>query len=94
MINYEIARILQYGIPVLGGVICIIVGIIIDRSYWKPRIYRYADREIVKTLEYQKNKIEQLERDIIDRDHIISDFRGHMKIARKSALTIIGVTEK
>jgi len=98
MINYEIAEILHTLGPYLTGAIAggiyVVIGILIDRAYWKPRIYRYADREIVKTLEYQENKIKQLEKDIVDKNDIISDLKGHMKIAKKSALTIIGVVEK
>ena len=98
MLNYEIAEILHtlgpYLAGALAGGICVVIGILIDRAYWKPRIYRYADREIVKTLEYQDNKIKQLENVITDQKEIISDYKGHMKIAKKSALTIIGVVEK
>lgn len=94
MLGYEIAKILHEFGPYLIAVFCVVIGILIDRAYWKPRIYRYADREIVKTLEYQKNKIEALKAEVMEKKEIISDYKGHMKIAKKSALTIIGVTEK
>lgn len=98
MLTYEVSQILHvigpYFVGALGGSILITIGVLIDRAYWKPRIYRYADREVVKTLEYQSNKIKQLENIITDQKDIISDLKGHMKIAKKSALTIIGVVEK
>jgi len=94
MLNYELSQIVNILAPILIAIFCILVGVLIDRAYWKPRIYRYADREIVKTLEYQKNKIDQLEQEIREKKSIISDFKGNMKIAKKSALMIIGVSER
>jgi len=94
MIAYEISKILNQFGPYLIAVFCLLVGVLLDRGYWIPRIYRYADREIVKTLEYQKNKIKQLEKEIIDLKEVNSDLKGYMKIAKKSALRIIGVVEK
>ena len=91
MLNYEFAQILHTLQPYLITTGCIIVGILIDRAYWKPRIYRYADREIVKTLEYQANKIEALEQEIREKNSIISDLKGYMKIVKKSALNIVEV---
>jgi len=91
MLNYELAQILHTLQPYLITICCIIVGILIDRTYWKPRIYRYANREIVKTLEYQKNKIEALEQDIREKNSIISDLRGYIKMAKISALKIVEV---
>ena len=93
MIAYEISKILNQSGPYLIAVFCVVVGILLDRGYWILRIYRYADREIVKTLEYQKNKIKQLEKEIVDLKEINSDLRGFLKIARKSALRIIGAVE-
>ena len=94
MLDYEISLILHELFPYLAGAVCVIIGIIIANIFWKARIHRYAKTEIVETLEYQKNKIEQLEKDITDKNAIISDFKGYMKIAKRSALTIIGVSEK
>ena len=94
MLNYELSIILHEFGPYLIAVFCVIVGILIDRAYWKPRIYRYADREIVRTLEYQANRIEKLEEQLREKKEIISDLRGYMRIAKKSALRIMGVVEK
>jgi len=98
MINYEIAEILHtlgpYLTGAIAGSVCVIIGIIIANIFWKARIHRYAKTEVVETLEYQKNKIESLEKEISNQKEIISDYKGHMKIAKKSALTIIGVVEK
>lgn len=94
MINFEISRIILPATLTIGAVICILIGIMIDRGYWKPRIYRYSKAEVIKTLEYQKNKIDQLEREIVDKNDIISDYKGHEKVSRIAALKIIGVTDK
>ena len=47
MIAYEISKILNQFGPYLIAVFCLLVGVLLDRGYWIPRIYRYADREIV-----------------------------------------------
>ncbi len=93
MLDYELSLILRELAPYLTGAVCVIIGIIISNTFWKARIYRYAKSEILKTMEYQKNKIDQLEKDMIDKKTIISDLKGHLKIVRKSALTILGVTK-
>ncbi len=97
MLEYEISIILHTLWPYLSGVVissfCIVIGILIDRAYWKPRIYRYADREIVKTLEYQKNKISQLEEELKEKNSVISELKGIIKVSRMAALKIIGVVK-
>ena len=97
MIDYELALILHNIGPIIAGVlagsVCVVVGIIIANIFWKARIHRYAKTEVVETLEYQKNKIESLEKEIHEKNTIISDYKGVVKIANTAALKIIGVTK-
>ena len=97
MLNYEISLILHNTGPIiagtLAGAICVIIGILISNMFWKARIHRYAKTEIVQVMEYQKNKIEQLESIIREKDSIISDQRGSLKVAKIAALKIVGCIE-
>lgn len=91
MLEYELSQVIHVLIPILGNTLSVIAGIIVSNIFWKARIHRYAKTEIVETLEYQKNKIEFLESENKRKDTIISDQKGLLKIAKNSALKIIGV---
>lgn len=93
MLEYEISQILHTIAPYLVNTVSMLTGIIISNMFWKVRIYRYASSTILKTLEYQKNKIEQLEGIIIEKKDIISDQRGSLKVAKMAALKIMEVVK-
>lgn len=93
MLEYEISRIIHELLPYISNTISVLTGIIVSNMFWKARIHRYAKTEIVETLEYQKNKIDRLEREIMEKDSIISDLRGNEKIVKIAALKIMGVTK-
>jgi len=93
MLNYELSQILHTLTPILGSALSVIIGIIISNAFWKARIHRYAKTEVIETLEYQKNKIDYLEKELIDKKTIISDQVGDLKIAKMAAMKIIGVTK-
>ena len=93
MLEYEISQILHTVGPYLVNTLSMVTGIIISNIFWKARIYRYANSTILKTLEYQVNKIEYLEHEIIDKKTIISDQRGSLKVAKIAALKIVGVVK-
>ena len=93
MLNYELIQILHVLTPILGNTLSVIAGIIISNLFWKARIHRYAKTEVVETLEYQKNKIEYLDSENKRKDVIISDQKGLLKIAKLSALKIVGVVK-
>ncbi len=90
MLDYEISRVVHVLIPYIAPTLSVVVGIIISNMFWKARIYRYANATILKTLEYQANKIEQLEEKIRDNNSLISDQKGSLKIVKTAALKIIG----
>lgn len=93
MLQYELSQILNvigpYLAGAIGGAICVVIGIIISNIFWKARIHRYAKTEIVETLEYQKNKIDQLESEIREKKSLISDLKGIIKISKLAALKIM-----
>lgn len=97
MLDYELSQILHTAGPIivgsLAGAICVIIGILVANLFWKARIYRFANATILKTLEYQSNKIEQQEEIIKDKNLIISDQRGSLKVAKIAALRIVGVVK-
>ena len=93
MLKYELSQILHSVGPYLINTFSVISGIIIANMFWKARIYRYASATILKTLEYQANKIEHLEADIKIKDSLISDLRGSLKVAKIAALKIVGVVK-
>ena len=93
MLNYELSQVVHVLTPILGSALSVIIGIIISNMFWKARIHRYAKTEIVETLEYQKNKIEHLEEELREKKIIISDQAGNLKIAKMTAMKIIGVTK-
>lgn len=92
MLEYELSQIIHTLTPYLIVVISVLTGVVISNVFWTRRIYRYADREIVKTLEYQKNKIDALNQEIVEKNSIISELKGYLKIAKMSAAKILGVT--
>ncbi len=93
MIGYELSQLLHFAIPYMGGALCVVIGIIIANIFWKARIHRYAKTEIVETLEYQKNKIESLENEIIQKDETISEYVGIIKVVNIAALKIVGASK-
>ena len=93
MSKYIILDIVYVLTPFLGNALSMLTGIIIANIFWKARIYRYASATILKTMEFQSNKIEHLEQEIIDKKDIVSSLRGSLKVAKTSALKIIEVTE-
>lgn len=93
MLEYELSQVIHTLLPYLGNTLSVISGIIISNMFWKARIYRYANATILKTMEYQSNKIEYLENEIIDKNSLISESKGSLKIAKIAALKIIEVTK-
>ena len=96
MLNYEISQLVQELIsvlPIIINTLSVIAGIIIANIFWKARIHRYAKTEVVETLEYQKNKIEQLTAEVARKDFIISDLRGCLRVVKLSALKIISASK-
>lgn len=93
MLEYELSQILHIVGPYLINTFSVISGIIISNIFWKARIYRYASATILKTMEYQSNKIEYLESDIRIKDNQISDLRGSLKVAKIAALKIVGIVK-
>ena len=93
MLGYEISRIIHELLPYISNTLSVLTGVIVSNIFWKARIYRYANATILKTLEYQANKIEHLEADIKIKDSLISDLRGSLKIVKIAALKIVGVVK-
>ena len=91
--KYLILDVIHVLTPFLGNALSMVTGIIIANIFWKARIHRYAKTEVVETLEYQKNKIEQLKKELVDKKEIISDLRGSLKVAKTAALKIVGVVK-
>ena len=93
MLEYELSQILHSVGPYLINTFSVISGIIIANMFWKARIHRYAKTEVVETLEYQKNKIDEYKRLLTEKDSLISDLRGSLKVAKIAALKIVGVVK-
>ena len=93
MLDYELSQVIRVLIPYLGNTLSILGGVLIANMFWKSRIHRFSKAEVIQTLEYQKNKIEQLEAEIRENKVTISDLKGSMKIAKIAALKIMGVTK-
>jgi len=93
MLEYEIAQALHYGLPVLGGIACLLIGAGIVNTAWKRKIHRYAKAEIISTLEQQDNRINQYEEDLKNAKDKIGTLEGIIKLNKKNALKIIGNIE-
>jgi len=93
MVAYEIAQAIHYGVPVLGGIICMLIGALIVNTAWKRKIHRYAKAEIISTLEQQDNRIKQYEEDLQNAKDKIGTLEGIIKLNKKNALKIIGDIE-
>jgi len=93
MLEYEISQALHYGSPVLGGIICLIIGVLITNRGWKNRIFRYAKAEVIQIMEYQENKIKQYEKNLKNAKDKIGTLEGIIKLNKKNALKIIGNIE-
>ncbi len=89
MLEYELLNLLHIVTPFLGGALCVLMGIFISNLFWKSRIHRYAKTEVVETLEFQKNKIIKLTEDVRNRNELIGELRGSIKVIKLSALNII-----
>ena len=77
----------------MGNTLSVIAGIIIANIFWKARIHRYAKTEVIETLEFQKNKIDRLEGEIREKNSLISELRGIIKIGKMAALKFMGVAK-
>ena len=93
MLGYEIAQILHFGAPVLGGIICMLIGIWVSSKGWKDRIYRYSKAAVIKTLEFQENKIKTLEEKLRTAEDKIGTLEGISKRSKAHALKILGINE-
>ncbi len=89
MWEYLIQDIVHVITPYLGASVAVISGIVISNMFWKARIHRFAKTEIVETLEYQSNKIAQLEDELREKKEIISDLKGFNKRAKINAMKIL-----
>jgi len=90
MLEYELSQLVPYGAPVLGGIICMLIGMAVTNKAWKTRIHRYAKADIIQIMEFQKNKIEQQAQQIKEKNALISDYKGKSERSRVAALKIIG----
>jgi len=93
MANYELSQLIHYGSPVLGGIICMLLGALIVNKAWKHRIFRYAKAEIIQIMELQENKINQYEKDLKNAKDKIGTLEGIIKLNKRNALKIIGDIE-
>jgi len=93
MVEYEIAQLIRLGSPVLGGVLCMIIGMLIVNTAWRRKIHRYAKAEIISTLEQQDNRIKQYKIDLGNANDKIGTLQGIIKSSKKHALKIIGSIE-
>jgi len=89
MISYDVSIIVKAVLPYLTMIISLVTGVIIANLFWRSRVFRFAKAEVIQTLEYQKNKIDQLEHEARSKDQTISELRGRMKIINISALKIM-----
>jgi len=90
MVEYELAQLIRLGSPVVGGILCLLIGGLIVNRAWKTRIHRYAKADIIQIMEFQKNKIEQQAQQIKEKNALISDYKGKSERSRVAALKIIG----
>jgi len=93
MIEYEIAQLICFGAPVLGGILCLLIGGLIVNTGWKRKIHRYAKAEIISTLEQQDNRIKQYEKDLQIANNRIGALEAIVKKSKKSALDILETIE-
>jgi len=93
MLIYELSVALHYGGPVLGGIICLLIGVVVTNRGWKQKIFRYAKAEIISTLEQQDNRIKQYEIDLQVAKDRIDMLEGIIKSTKRNALNIIGNIE-
>jgi len=93
MVEYEIAQVIRLGTPLLGGIICMLIGALIVNTAWKRKIHRYAKAEIISTLEQQDNRIKQYEKDLEEAKNRIGTLEGLVEFSKNHALKILGVIE-
>jgi len=48
MVEYELAQLIRLGSPVVGGILCLLIGGLIVNRAWKTRIHRYAKADIIQ----------------------------------------------
>jgi len=89
MLSYDVSILVKAVLPYLTMLISLVTGVIIANLFWRSRVFRFAKAEVIQTLEYQKNKIDQLEHEARSKDQTISELRGRLKMINISALKIM-----
>ncbi len=89
MLNYEAGITLHYIIPYLIVLVSILAGVLVSNLFWKDRIYRYAKSEILKTLEFQENKIKSYKVETRNKDNKIKQLEARLRIIKQHEVRIL-----
>lgn len=89
MVWYAVSQILLALEPFLGALLALISGVIIANLFWKSRIFRYAKAEVQQTLEFQHQKILNLEEALEKEQEENVELRRKLKRTRDLSLQIV-----